>query len=309
MYVGEIERSLLNIGIANQAATVGAPVSGIRSFALMHGHKNEMRNISTCCEGQGTRLHGSLPEYIFSLIRPPPPVAADGAYAGVTVDLYAAASITFQVAAAGGGGSGAHATVTTGGFPFPYSNDKHSLATVSIALGGGGALEFSVDLRIPAWTAAAQVRIGLNGNATFAIGQAGSYVPIRRAWRDGDVLALDLPMALRATEYVGLNQVRGFRRVAYEFGPTLLAARPTAPGAWSNATDCLELDGALADPLDPSSWLTQAPSPTGAPTLHFVPTERAQSLSVELVPYFEVQDEQMTVYPCFSGARGGHDHV
>jgi hypothetical protein len=44
----QIERSLLNIGVANQAIKVGDQLAGVRSFALLHGHKNKIQNISTC---------------------------------------------------------------------------------------------------------------------------------------------------------------------------------------------------------------------------------------------------------------------
>ena len=66
-YTAEIERSILNVGLANQAAAVGAPIAGVRYFALLHRHKVPMQNFSSCCEGQGSRLHGSLPEYIYSV--------------------------------------------------------------------------------------------------------------------------------------------------------------------------------------------------------------------------------------------------
>jgi hypothetical protein len=65
-YVAEIERSLLNVGVANQAPGIGstlAPHAGIRSFALLHGHKNNLQNISTCCEGQ---VHPLIPSLILS---------------------------------------------------------------------------------------------------------------------------------------------------------------------------------------------------------------------------------------------------
>ena len=39
----------------------------IRYFARLHGYKQPGYNIGTCCEGQGTRLFGQLPEYLFSL--------------------------------------------------------------------------------------------------------------------------------------------------------------------------------------------------------------------------------------------------
>ena len=33
----------------------------------MEGQLEHPNNVNTCCEGQGTRMFGSLPEYIYSL--------------------------------------------------------------------------------------------------------------------------------------------------------------------------------------------------------------------------------------------------
>jgi DUF1680 family protein len=53
-YAAEIERSLLN-AVISQIPPDG---SGIRQFALLHKVKMIASNISTCCEGQGTRIMG-----------------------------------------------------------------------------------------------------------------------------------------------------------------------------------------------------------------------------------------------------------
>ena len=86
-YVNEIEKSIYNVAIANQ---YGA--EGIRYFAKLVDRKygdhspNSHHCMNTCCEGQGTRVFGSLPEYIYS-------VAEDGIY----VDLFAASEIKYSI--------------------------------------------------------------------------------------------------------------------------------------------------------------------------------------------------------------------
>ncbi len=84
-YVSEIEKSIYNVAIANQYGP-----EGIRYFAKLVDRKyvdhvpNTHHCMNTCCEGQGTRVFGSLPEYIYS-------IAEDGIY----VDLYAASEIKY----------------------------------------------------------------------------------------------------------------------------------------------------------------------------------------------------------------------
>ena len=62
-YVAEIEKSLYNNVLANQT-----PEGRVRYFAIMQGHKevpgwttSPAMGYNFCCEGQGTRMLGSLP--------------------------------------------------------------------------------------------------------------------------------------------------------------------------------------------------------------------------------------------------------
>jgi DUF1680 family protein len=79
--------------------------------------------------------------------------------------------------------------------------------------------EFTMKLRIPAWCedgAAVQV----NGESVDAGITPGSYAKIRRAWRPGDTINMDLPMPVRRVEchpYVAENA----GRVALMRGPLL----------------------------------------------------------------------------------------
>jgi DUF1680 family protein len=74
-YVSEIEKSIYNVGLANQIDSYG-----IIYHTRLVGQKGDLSVplcTNSCCEGQGTRLLGSLPEYIYSL-------SPDGIY----VNLY-----------------------------------------------------------------------------------------------------------------------------------------------------------------------------------------------------------------------------
>ena len=76
----------------------------------------------------------------------------------------------------------------------------------------------TVHVRIPAWTtAAAEVKV--NGRPLEAVADPGSYLAIRRAWKDGDTISLSLPMALRTEALAGDESV-----VAAMYGPLVLAA-------------------------------------------------------------------------------------
>lgn len=60
-YVGEMESSIYNVGIANQNSD-----RNITYFALLDQRKINYDSLVHCCCGVGTKMYGSLPEYIFS---------------------------------------------------------------------------------------------------------------------------------------------------------------------------------------------------------------------------------------------------
>jgi hypothetical protein len=61
-YVGEMERALINVGLAGQAGA-----RGVRYFARLHGEKDAPTVKGTCCEGQSARIFGGAPEFVFSV--------------------------------------------------------------------------------------------------------------------------------------------------------------------------------------------------------------------------------------------------
>lgn len=262
-YVAEIERSIINVALAAQP-----PLSyglGIRYFALLHKNKQLPTNHGTCCEGQGTRILGSLPEYIYS-------ISSNGLY----VDLYESSTIATEI-----GGVQVEVSIKAS---LGYSGS----ATVDVAVPGAEApdgVTFELALRIPSW-ATGPVPVHVDG-ALAATGAPGSYAKLQRTWASGtSSVALDAGMGFRATNYTGLTQIDGMRRYAYEYGPTLLAAT----GRWDNVTDCTVIPD--VDPTQPSAWMV----PVSGQPLHFAVKG---SPDIVYMPYFEIQDELFSVYAAF----------
>jgi DUF1680 family protein len=79
-----------------------------------------------------------------------------------------------------------------------------------------GAKTFTVALRIPAWAATSKILV--NGKPALATSAKG-YALIRRKWRAGDVVTLDLPLSLRFEHAAGDEKV-----VALLRGPMVLTA-------------------------------------------------------------------------------------
>ncbi len=193
-YVEEIEKAIYNVTLPNQDGD-----KGILYHANLVGHKDtkEETCIGTCCEGQGTRMIGSLPEYIYS-------IAADGLY----VDLFAPSEITWQ--------QNRQTLKLQMETRFPFANQ----VTLRFALAAPAASKIRV--RVPAWSAR-PMPILVNDQLA-ATGVAGTYVTLEHTWKDGDKITFTLPAELRMTKYTGQEATEKNPRHALQYGPILLAA-------------------------------------------------------------------------------------
>ncbi len=191
-YVNEIEKSIYNVALANQAGA-----NGFRYHALLTRHKEAPTQINSCCEGQGTRLIGSLPEHVYS-------IAPDGLY----VNLFEASTIQWRAKDEEVG-----LRMSTR-FPFDPA--------VELRFSAARPTGLKIRVRVPAW-AAHPMPVRVNGQLAGS-GQPGSYITLDRTWAAGDSVRFTLPAALRLTRYTGINQVAGEERYCVQFGPILLAA-------------------------------------------------------------------------------------
>ncbi len=197
-YVTEIEKSIYNVAIANQIGT-----KGIRYFNVLVDHKDTdhfpySHCMNTCCEGQGTRLFGSLPEYIYSF-------ADDGIY----VNLFVDSKIKFAFPA-----DSMELNMTT---KFPYDPQvKLAVATIR-------PLQAKIRIRISSW-ASKDMPVLINGKKAVT-GKPGTYVTLLREWKNGDIISFDVPMSFRTTLYRGSEEkYNDGQHYALEYGPFLMAA-------------------------------------------------------------------------------------
>lgn len=193
-YTAEIEKSIYNNLIANQVGD-----QGIRYHSVLVDHK-DLNNrqpfaMSTCCEGQGTRMMGALPEFIYSL-------AEDGIY----INLYAPSSLRHNT----GTGEISVKMITQ----FPYDNK------VQINVIGKNPVSTKIRIRIPSW-ASKKMAVAVNGR-TIVTGVPGTYITLNRRWYEGDVITFTLPAGFRMTKYTGEDK-EYLNSYALEYGPVLMA--------------------------------------------------------------------------------------
>ncbi len=178
-YVSEIEKSLYNVAFADQDGE-----SSIRYFAVLEGTKVKGQ-VNSCCTGVGTRIFGSLPEYIFS-------IAEEDVY----IDLFASATLSY--------GTYAQITMDT---DMPYSGSvRISVKNVT--------KPFRLHIRIPDWVPAP---FTISGKCV----QPGSYAefPVE----SDTEFNFTLSMQFKVHYYSGEATFRNRNRVCYTYGPMLMA--------------------------------------------------------------------------------------
>ncbi len=191
-FATEIEKSIYNVGIANQDGGIG-----LRYHTILEGRKEKSTHQNTCCEGQGTRLLGSLPEHIYS-------ISPDGLY----LHLYEPSTIRWQQS-----NQPMQLTIET---RFPM--ETKVLGTIMVK----APTQANLKIRVPSWAASA-MHLSVNSNPA-GVGEPGTYVALNRQWRDGDTIEFTLPATVQAKQYTGADQIDGQMRYSFEYGPILLAA-------------------------------------------------------------------------------------
>jgi DUF1680 family protein len=191
-YVNEIEKSIYNVAMANQFKG-----KGIRYHANLVGKKEEPTAKNTCCEGQGTRTFGSLPEWIYS-------IADDGLY----VNLFAASKIDWKQ-----NNRDVQLHMKT---DFPFDRD------VAIHISLPESIKFNLRIRIPRWSSD-DMPIRINGQAVTN-GEPATFASLDRKWSDGDEISFSLPADFRVIRYQGMDAINQTRdHYALLYGPILMA--------------------------------------------------------------------------------------
>jgi len=106
---------------------------------------------------------------------------------GLAAWMYAASDVTARV------GEGGDEVTVHADTDYPF-NGK-----VEMHLEAGAPVEFPLYLRVPHWCD--DFKVAVNGRAVDVEPVSGLYVAIRRRWKDGDAVAVEMGMAVSLTEW------------------------------------------------------------------------------------------------------------
>ena len=210
-YVDVMERTLYN-GLISGVSLKGDTFFYPNPLESNGQHVRQAWFGVACCPGNITRFMASVPGYVY-------------AHRGDTLFVNLFAGGTADIDLAGG--------------PLKISQDTRYPwdGAVRVTLAPDRPRSFAVNVRIPGWAReqpvpgdlykfadapAPRPTLSVNGEAV-PLTLTDGYVSIRRTWKAGDVIALDLPMPVRRV--VANDHVEADRnRVALQRGPIVYAA-------------------------------------------------------------------------------------
>ena len=171
--------------------------------------------------------------------------------------------------------------------------------TVVISVDPAAAMDFAVNVRIPGWCKGATLTV--NGSAVGGA-EAGAYAVIRRRWRPGDKIVLNLPMELqwvRHEHYLSTSDHKPYKTMADDDAPYALVRGPVV-----YAVDDIWYKGDTAvlgtGPLDNVRYVLTPPS-----QLHEVPAPGEDILGPGFEVTLQLANGNLTSIPVYPFANVG----
>jgi DUF1680 family protein len=228
-----------------------------------------------CCTGTGIENHAKYGDSIYFSGRPDGPLADS-----LFVNLFIASTLNWRK-------KGITLKQTTS---FPESGKT------SFEIAAGSAQNFALNIRHPGWAATAAVSI--NGKAAQASSAPGSFITLKRRWKKGDVVEVDMPMALRMELLPGTTDT-----AAAVYGPIVLVGalgHEVKPGENLHVNE-RTIGSVLNEPVAVPAFtggLDAIPGkikPSGAP-LTFKTDAVGRPEDVTLVPYYKMAQQHYNMY-------------
>ena len=230
-----------------------------------------------CCVGTGMENPGKYGEFIYSR-------GKDGIY----VNLFIPSEL--KVA------DGFVLRQTTG---FPYEGSTHLEVQLE------KETPFTLYVRHPSWVPAGDFTVTVNGEKMAVESTPSSYVPIKRNWKNGDVVDVALPM------HTSMERLPdGSDWVSFLYGPIVLAA----PAGTDNMDGLFADSGRMAHvahgPMVPMDQVPVLLDTANDPLAHISPESSSgplhfqikdivipeESGGIELVPFFSLHEQRYQMY-------------
>jgi DUF1680 family protein len=280
-YADLIERTLYN-GFAGSTSADGTRFFYVNPLQRRHDHlegddpgRRREWFACACCPPNIMRLVASLGHYVAT-------TASDQ----LSVQQYVPGQINATL--------GAGQVALNVGTDYPWSG------TISFTVTDSPVTEWTLALRVPAWSGTTAVKVG--GEQLDASPDGNGYLLVTRTWQTGDVVTLDLDMTPRKVyPHQRIDAVRG--SAAIERGPLVYCFEQTdqpagidvedltlSPGAELRVVDQADLaEVGRTVLIEADTTAIRQPKATGLPYSTTPPSELATTTSTTAVaiPYFQ----------------------
>jgi uncharacterized protein len=176
------------------------------------------------------------------------------------------------------------------------------VGTTRLEVTAGKPGDITLNIRHPGWCAAATVKV--NGAVAASSQNPGRYIALKRTWKAGDVVEVEVPMALRMEP---LHARSSYAAAVY--GPIVLAGalgHKVAPGADLHVNE-RTIGEPFNEPIEvpvlvgDMAKLAARIKPTDSP-LTFRTDGLGRPAEVTLVPYYRIAHEHYNLYWRIVGA-------
>ena len=279
-YADFYERTLYNHILASQHPGEGGFVYFTPMRPQHYRVYSQVDQGMWCCVGSGIESHARHGEFIYAH-------DADSLY----VNLFIASRLDWRE-------RGIKLTQST---RFP----DESRTRLTVERSG----EFALKVRYPGWVAPGALKVRLNGKPVKVTAKPGSHVELRRTWKAGDQVDVELPMRTTLEPMPGLKNY-----VAVLHGPIVLAAKTPQAGEQLN----FRADGSrmghiahgavcpqeaapvfVSPDLNRADFIRRFKPVPGQPLTFTAPgliQGRKDADQLQLIPFFRLHDSRYMVY-------------
>jgi uncharacterized protein len=198
-YADFYERAVLNHILSTQHPEHGGYVYFTSARPQHYRVYSQVNQAMWCCVGSGMENHGKYGQFIYT--------HKDSS--ALYVNLFMASQLDWK----------AKGLTLKQETRFPY--EAGTKLTLGMAVGKTDS--FSLFIRHPKWVTEAGFVVTVNGVPITTVSAPQSYLEIKRAWKNGDVILVSLPMK------VAVEPLQNYTNyVAITYGPVLLGAKTSA---------------------------------------------------------------------------------
>ena len=276
-YADYMERALFNHILSSQHPDTG----GFVYFTPMRPNHyrvySQVDKAMWCCVGSGIESQSKYGEFIYAHEKD-----------ALFVNLYTSSTLDWH-------DKGVRITQTT---RFPDAD------TSRLTVDGDG--DFTVKLRYPGWVARGAMQVKVNGKAVRVDAKPGSYVNLKRHWRNGDRVDVTLPMQTTLERMPDQSNYYAVLR-----GPIVLAAKTqlfaneklnvfaddSRMGHIANGPVC-PLEAAPLFVSDTRDFVKKFKPVKGEPMTFTAPglIQGSGAANMKLIPFFRLHDSRYTIY-------------